>query len=295
MKIIDDLKLNFLKAEGLFRLMAVNVAVFLIMSLLKLIFFLAGDKSGGLHNILEWVSLPASLGQLAVKPWTLISYMFVHENFFHILFNLIILFWAGKLFCDMLGSSRVVVVYLLGGLWGALLYVLMYNIMPVFADSVHLSMLIGASAGVIAVLCAIAALVPDYIVHLIFLGPVRLKYVAIFLVLLYLVSIPDGNAGGNISHLGGALYGFLYTRSLKAGGNPGSWLEKLLGRLTSAGKPKLKMVHRNQTGGSYRDPSSRQEVIDAILDKISRSGYSSLSAEEKEVLFRASKNTNPEK
>jgi hypothetical protein len=171
----------------------------------------------------------------------------------------------------------------------------MYNIMPVFADSVHLSMLIGASAGVIAVLCAIAALVPDYIVHLIFLGPVRLKYVAIFLVLLYLVSIPDGNAGGNISHLGGALYGFLYTRSLKAGGNPGSWLEKLLGRLTSAGKPKLKMVHRNQTGGSYRDPSSRQEVIDAILDKISRSGYSSLSAEEKEVLFRASKNTNPEK
>jgi hypothetical protein len=222
--------------------------------------------------------------------------MFIHENFLHILFNMLVLYWTGKIFCEFLGSSKLVAVYILGGLAGAFLYILSYNIFPAFAQSLHFSQLIGASAGVIAVLVAIATMVPDYTMHLILFGPVRLKYIAIFLVLLYVISIPDGNAGGNISHIGGAAFGFFYSRILKKGTNIGSWLEKILDTLQNLFFPskRLKAVHRRSGGrrsaSAPSDSTPRQEVIDAILDKISRSGYSSLSKEDKEILFKASKN-----
>jgi len=204
---------------------------------------------------------------------------------------MLVLFWTGKIFCDFFNSSKVVAVYLLGGIAGALLYLSAYNIFPAFSNELPLSKLIGASAGVVAVLVAIATLVPDYSVHLLFFGPVRLKYIAIFLVLLYLISIPEGNAGGNIAHIGGALFGFTYTRLLRKGTDTGRWMEKLLNAATGILKPspKIKVVHKRGQAHSGNSPS-QQEVIDAILDKITRSGYSSLTAKEKEILFNASKN-----
>lgn len=295
MKLIDEIKMSFTRSEGLFRLMFLNIGVFLLISVTKLIFFLAGSGSDLLSRIVSQVALHADFGWLVTHPWSLITYMFVHVNFLHILMNMLILFWSGKLFCEYLTSSRIVAVYVLGGIAGGLFYMISYNTFPVFSDSVSLSSLIGASAGVLAVLVAIATLIPNYQMHLLLFGPVKLKYIALVFTLIYLISIPDGNSGGNISHIGGIVFGFAYTRLLQKGFNMGGWLEKLLGAITGMFKPasRIKVVHksdrmRRATGTPH------QEVIDTILDKISRSGYSSLTKEEREILFKASKTPDKE-
>lgn len=289
MKFIDELKLNFIKSEGVFRLMLINIVIFLGIAAIKLVSFLAGAEFSFLHAIIDKLAFKSNFSSLFTQPWSLITYMFVHENFMHILFNMLILFWTGKIFCDFMSSSKVVAVYLLGGIFGALLYMISYNLFPVFADTVAFSKLIGASAGVIAVLVAIATLVPNFTVHLIIFGGVRLKFIALSLILLYIISIPDGNAGGNISHLGGALFGFLYTKSLQGGNNIGLWLENLLQSAMGWFQPssKIKVVHRRSKSNDSSS-KTKQEVIDSILEKISRSGYSSLTKNEKEILFNES-------
>ena len=294
MRLIDEIRMSFTRAEGLFRLMALNIAVFLCIGITKLILFLSGGDSVFLLIAIDKLAVKSAVSGLISQPWSLITYMFVHENFLHILFNMLILFWTGKIFCEFMSSRKLVVVYILGGIAGALLYILSYNIFPVFKTTVDVSKLIGASAGVIAVLVAIATLVPNYTMHLLLFGPVKLKYIAIAMVILYVISIPDGNAGGNISHLGGAIFGFAYTTILQKGLDIGSWLEKLTDWIMGIFQPsrRIKMVHKKSafSGKSSSANAPRQEVIDTILDKISRSGYSSLSKEEKETLFKASKN-----
>lgn len=294
MKLIDEIKMSFTRSEGLFRLMFLNIVVFLLISVTKLIFFLAGSGSEHLTFFVSQVALHADFGWLLTHPWSLITYMFVHVNFLHILMNMLILFWSGKLFCEYLTSSRIVAVYLLGGIVGGLFYMISYNTFPVFSESVSLSSLIGASAGVLAVLVAIATLIPNYQMHLILFGPVKLKYIALVFTLIYLISIPDGNSGGNISHIGGIVFGFAYTRLLQKGINMGGWLEKMMSAVTGLFRPssRIKVVHKSDR---MRKASGtpHQELIDSILDKISRSGYSSLTKEEKEILFKASK--TPEK
>ena len=180
---------------------------------------------------------------------------------------------------------------------GALFYLIAFQLFPVFEASRGATLLIGASAGVIAVVVAIATLLPNYTMHLLLFGAVRLKYIAIVLVLLYLISIPNGNAGGHLAHLGGAFFGFLYTKLYRAGTDTGLWLEKFFALITGLfdGKSQIKVVHRGRpvAGETARSGQPRQEVIDAILDKISRSGYSSLTEKEREILFKASKGKNP--
>lgn len=295
MKTIDEIRMNFVKAEGLFRLMIINISIFLVIGLIKVITYLTGSGNGLIHSIIDVLAMKAYLPGFIQQPWSLITYMFIHEDFLHILFNMLVLFWTGKIFCDFLNSKKLVVVYLLGGISGALLYMLAYNFFPAFSQSLVISKLIGASAGVIAILAAIATYLPNYAVHLFLFGAVRLKYLAAFLILLYVISIPDGNAGGNISHLGGAVFGFTYIKLLRAGTDSGRWLEFLLDSILRLTKPpdKFKVVHRSATqAGKINVPrgASSQETIDAILDKISRSGYSSLTKSEREILFNASKN-----
>ncbi len=292
MRLIDEIRLSFTRSEGLFRILVFNVSFFLVIGLMKAVLFLSGSGFGLVNSIIDVLAVKSSLVELMKQPWSLVTYMFVHENFLHILFNMLVFFWTGKIFCEFLGSRKVVAVYVLGGLAGAFVYILSYNLFPAFSQAVEFSKLIGASAGVIAVLVAIATLTPDYTMHLLIFGAVRLKYIAIFLVLLYVISIPDGNAGGNISHLGGAAFGFIYTRSLRAGVDIGNWLERIFDFFLNLFNPskKLKAIHRNTVvKGRQVDGVPRQEIIDSILDKISRSGYSSLSKEEKEILFKASK------
>lgn len=291
-KLLNDIKLSFGNAKALYRLMLINVLVFLTVQIIRLAFFFTGnDASEASQLIAHYFGLYASVDLFITKPWTFITYMFLHIEFFHIFFNLLIFYWTGRLFTEYLGNDKLWAIYILGALTGAFLYVVAYNVLPVFNQSVNAANLMGASAGVIAVMVAIATLLPDYTVMLLIFGQVKLKYIALFSVLLYAISIPDGNAGGNIAHLGGALFGFMMIRQLRSGNDLTAWLINLAQRFS---KPKIRVVHSKKnkaTDEEYLErQKAKQETIDQILDKISQSGYGSLTAEEKEILFKASKN-----
>lgn len=265
-------------------LIGINVLVFLIINVPATLFRLMGN--GLLDNFSnEYLALPSYLPKLATRFWTPVTYMFMHHDIFHILFNMLWLFWMGKIFEEYLGNKRLVNLYIMGGLAGALFYVLAYNIFPLFADSVAIATVIGASASVMAIVVATATLLPDYTIYLMFIGPVKLKWVAIFYVIIDFLSITGPNAGGEIAHLGGALLGFIYIKQLKGGRD---WSRSVDNMFTQ--RPKVKVVSQNKSYQQQSTSVPRQEEIDHILDKISHSGYESLNKHEKEVLFRASKN-----
>lgn len=288
MNLINDIKLQFGRATGLFRIMAINIGIFLLITLTRTILYLFTGDGSAIDLVVSKLSLPADPATVMYQPWSLFTYMFLHTDVLHILFNMLILYWTGRLFTEYLGNEKLWATYLLGGLTGAVLYIISFNLFPVFAGAKTIAFLLGASAGVIAVLVAVATLLPDYIVHLLILGPVKLKYVAIVSILLYFISIPLGNAGGHIAHLGGALFGFIMIRQLRSGRDLTAWL-------TGIGKKKAKMkvVSRqaSRPGGEvqFQDTASdSQEVVDRILDKINKSGFDSLTRHEKEILYRAS-------
>lgn len=289
---IRDIRLSFGNATALYRLMMINVLVFLVIQAIRLLLFLTGNHADSFMDYAYHLSLPASFATLLSNPWSIITYMFLHFSFMHIFFNMLILFWTGKLFTEYLGNDKLWATYILGGLAGAICYLVVYNVFPVFSQGIDSARLLGASAGVIAVMVAIATLLPDYTVQLLLFGPVKLKYIALFSILLYAISIPDGNAGGNIAHLGGAFFGFIMVKQLKKGNDLTAWLVKIAALFN---KPRMRVVaSQKKRGASEADYAerrkSRQETIDKILDKISQSGYESLTAEEKDILFKASKN-----
>jgi membrane associated rhomboid family serine protease len=230
----------------------------------------------------EYLNLPAYLPRLLDHFWTPVTYMFMHAGFFHILFNMLWLYWMGQIFEEYLGNKRTIGLYILGGLTGALFFVLAYNFLPAFSGVVAGSTVVGASASVMAIIIATATLLPDYSISLMFIGPVKLKWIAIFYVLIDFLSIAGPNAGGEIAHLGGALFGFIYIKQLQRGHD---WI----GAINKIFKPqsKMKVAAKNSERNSSSKP--RQEEIDRILDKISQAGYDSLNKQEKEILFRASK------
>ncbi len=269
--------------------MMINIVVFLLITISEAIFYLFNLNDAGLNYLILKLSLPAGFNELLYQPWSLVTYMFLHKGFSHILFNMLILFWTGKLFTEYLGNDKLWAVYLLGGILGGLFYMLSYNLFPVFQNATQFAYLVGASAGVIAVLVGIATLLPDYTVHLLLIGPVRLKYVAIVSILIYAISIPNGNAGGQIAHLGGALTGFLIISRLRKGTDLTSWMVRLFSP-ASSGK-KMKVVSRNKSSNQVETPfgpAATQETIDRILDKINKSGFDSLTKEEKDILFKVS-------
>jgi membrane associated rhomboid family serine protease len=284
---------------ALSQLILVNVAVWFALALVQVGGFLSeppgmrGDVLW-LNNLLAWIGVPASVPILMIKPWTIITYMFVHEGFWHLFFNMIWLFWFGKIFMEFMPGKKIYTIYFIGGIAGALTFVLAYNIFPVFSDSLDLSTTIGASASVLAITIATAVLVPDYTVNLMFIGPVKIKYIALFSVILDVLMIRSGNAGGHFAHIGGALSGVLYILFIRNNVAHLLGLSFLKSFKFSPFKPKpLHKVH--STGRPLSDEEYnklkvlKQQKIDHILDKISRSGYSSLSAEEKDILFNSSK------
>lgn len=283
----NELRIAFSGKSHLRNLIGINVLIFLVFAMVKLIGFLSGSNAPVILS--EWVGLSSDMGKLAYRPWTFITYMFVHFDFFHVLFNLLVLYWTGRIFSDFLPQSKLTTTYVIGGLAGGLAFVLMYNTIPVFAAQKEFALLVGASAGVLSVMAAAAVLAPNYPVHLLLFGEVRLKYIAVLLTILYLFSIPDSNSGGNIAHLGGVLAGFTYIKFFQRGWDVGKWIEFAF---TYRNKPgKFKVVHtkvQSKVNISTKKPNDNQEVIDSILDKISRSGYQSLTKSEKEALFKAS-------
>jgi membrane associated rhomboid family serine protease len=211
--------------------------------------------------------------------------MFLHDGFFHLLFNMLWLYWIGQIMHEYLGNRKIYEAFFAGGVAGALTFIISYNVFPVFQHVRDVQFAVGASAGVLAVVVATATLLPEYGIQLLFFGNVKLKYIALITIVLDLISIPQGNQGGHIAHLGGALFGFIYIKYIYKYGNliPDSWLNVF------QRKNKIKIYHRTTYMKVQSDDKPTQQEIDAVLDKISRSGYDSLSKREKEILFKASK------
>jgi len=295
MSFIDDAK-RMLKnpAKETYRFIAINAFVFLFISILGVIAFLFRLTNLPGEWLVNQLSVPADLKVLIFKPWTIITYMFTHKSFFHILFNMLWLYFFGQLFEEYLGGRKLNYTYILGGITGAVLYIFAFNIFPVFKTDLSIAIALGASASVMAIVVGTATLLPDYSVSLILIGPVKIKYIALVTVLIDLLSIGSGNAGGHIAHLGGALYGFIYVKQLNSGRDLSLVIQKPLSKVSGmfSGKNKLKVAHKNPSGKS-RDSGIEQHVIDSILDKISKSGYESLSKEEKNLLFKSSNNEQP--
>jgi membrane associated rhomboid family serine protease len=301
-EIFDEIKASFQRGTMLTRLIYVNLGVFLVFMILGVVGFLFKAQI----QAAEWFMLPADISRILTKPWSIFTYMFLHTGFLHILFNMIWLYFGGRIFLEYLNNRKLLSTYLLGGLAGGLLYILSFNALPVFQEILPKSQALGASASVLAILIAIATFVPNYTVRLFVLGDVKLKYIAIFSVAMDVISIPSGNAGGHIAHLGGALFGYLYATQLKNGKNISAGLERFLDRffnwISSLGtrNASMKTVYRSNSGSnkSYNTRSdqeyhanreARQNRMDEILDKIKDSGYESLTAEERKFLFEFSK------
>jgi membrane associated rhomboid family serine protease len=294
--ISEMLKQAFLGNNILSRLMLINAVIFLLVSIISLFTYLFATETGviaapALSIIGKYMALPSSFEVLATKPWTIITYMFLQEDFFHLLFNLIMLYFGGLLFNEYLGEKRLLWTYIAGGISGALFFLVAFNLFPVFESISGIAVAIGASASVLAIIIAVATYVPDYSIHLLFIGKVKLKYVAIIFVLIDLLSIPSGNPGGHIAHLGGATWGFLYAILLKTRGMDLYRFFNLSAGVSYKKNTFSSKAHKRPVSDDEYNAKKKksQEKIDEILDKISKSGYSSLTKEEKELLFKTSK------
>ena len=213
---LNEIKKIFINKSSLSQLILINIIVWLIIRIISVILFLFNNE-GGIQHLIIWLGVPANLDLLITRPWTLFTYMFLHYDFWHILFNMLWLFWFGKIFLEYLSSKQLVSTYILGGLAGAILYVISYNIFPVYRDVFPNSVALGASASVMAIIVAIAFYVPNYTIHLMFIGLIKIKYIAIVSVILDFMMIRSGNSGGHIAHLGGALWGLYFIYLLKKG------------------------------------------------------------------------------
>jgi len=295
MGIWNDIKRTFLSGNSLIKLIYINIGVFLLISLAAIIGFLLNNPA--LSEIsLAQLAVPASLRILLLKPWTLITYMFTHKDIWHILFNMLWLYWFGKIFLEYLDQKKLVAVYLLGGLSGAVVYVLSFNIFPAFTGLIAESVAIGASASVMAVVIAVAAYVPDYSINLFLLGRVKIKYMALAIFILTSVMDFSVNSGGKLAHIGGALLGYLYALNLKRGRDIGKGFNRIIDFFATIFKPRKRMKVTYKKPASNYDFNKRkadhQSRINGILDKISKGGYDSLTREEKDILFSESQKKN---
>lgn len=291
---IEDIKKQYKNGSALIKLIFVNVGVFLAVYIIGNVLYLLNiGSSDVLFNAL---SLPASFSEIIGQPWSLVTYMFLHKGLWHMSMNMLVLYFGSQIFGQFLNQKKLVLVYILGGLVGGLLYVLSFNLFPVFSEVMPSSIALGASASVMAILVAAATYVPDFVVRLMFIGEVKLKYIAMGYLVLDIVSIQGSNSGGHIAHLGGALFGFMYIQQLKKGRDFTVGFSQFLDYLKAFFKPRknMKVVYKKQgktkTNQAYNNQKvNNQKRIDVVLDKISKSGYDSLSADEKAILFDASK------
>jgi membrane associated rhomboid family serine protease len=295
MGIWDDLKSTFRNGSSLIRLIYVNIAVFILITIFAALGFLLNNPAIS-DKVIDLLSVPASLKIFIIRPWTIITYMFVHKDIWHILFNMLWLYWFGIIFLEYLDQKKLVAVYLLGGISGAIVYILSFNVFPAFTGIVADSVAIGASASVMAIVIAIAAYVPNYTVNLFLFGKVKIKYMALAIFVLTSVMDFSVNSGGKLAHMGGALFGYVYTLNLRQGRDIGKRFSSLIDDLAGIFKPKkkLKVTHKKpSTEYEYNKMRTEQQArINQVLDKISKGGYDSLTKEEKETLFRESQKKN---
>jgi membrane associated rhomboid family serine protease len=293
--IINDLKAAFARGNIYIRLIFINVGVFLVVAVGGLVLQLFNRTA---EPLLRWVELPASFPLWLRQPWSLLTYMFMHADVLHILFNMLWLYWFGSLFLLFFSARHLRGVYLLGGICGGLLYMVSYNVFPYFAPLVDRSFLLGASASTLAIVAATAYREPNYPIRLLIFGTVKLKYLALVVIGADLLFITSGNGGGHLSHLGGALAGLWFAAALSRGRDVTAWINSALDGVASLfrhrpRRPKMKVHYGGSSRQQDYDYNARRKAendeIDRILDKLKKSGYDSLSSKEKKSLFDASK------
>lgn len=299
MTIFNEILSKYRSSSALMRLVLVNVGVFLLIRLLCLALYFGGVGS---EAVLGWIVAPSDFGALLHRPWTLLTYMVAHYDVFHLLFNMLWLYWLGRLFMEYFTSKQLVALYVMGGVGGALVYALGYAVLPVFAGR-H-DVLIGASASVLALIAAMAVYAPDYRVGLLFFGQVSLKWLAIGVVVLMVLGSGEGQIGAQLAHLGGGLVGVLYAWQMRRGHDITAWLNRLIDAIANLLRPrgrkgvgepvggKAYHYHQSERAGGNESQATQnaptEEEIDIILAKLKRSGYGALTEEEKATLFRAS-------
>lgn len=276
------------QADMVTKIIVINVIIFLVANIFIHIIGFSDPSYFELRYVSAYLALPSSPVELLFHPWTLVTYMFLHTNLMHLLFNMLWLYWIGIIFVDFMGQQRVLYVYLLGGLAGGVLFILTSNTFLPESGGY----LMGASAGIMAVVIAAAVLVPDYELYLLFFGRVKLKYLALGAFLLSTVVDFSVNSGGKVSHIGGALFGYIYMQQYRKGNDISAWLDNLFKSMPSIvtlfkGR---KYLRGNAATKKNISAIENQKKIDEILDKISHSGYDALSKEEKDYLFKAKKN-----
>jgi membrane associated rhomboid family serine protease len=294
MNIIETIKQTFKQGNSNIKLIYINAGVFILLKL-TLITLLLFNVSG--NSIVSYLAIPADLSQLVYRSWTPLTYMFLHEGFLHIFFNMFTLFWFGRIFLMFFSEKQLVGLYIIGGLLAAIIFIIAYNLFPYYAPTLHQSILLGASGSIMAIIVATAFRSPDMELQLLFLGSIKLKYIAVFFVLTSLFGITSNNGGGELAHLGGALAGYLFFVSLRQGKDLTKVVSRILDTINNLFGPRKLRVKPN----SYRRNSTMNDAefnmnkarkmadIDRILDKIKTSGYESLSSEEKKRLFEQGK------
>ena len=305
--IIEEIKRVFRQGGIVTRVIGINVVLFVLFALARVVLKLFGvDDSPWLH----FLELPASLPQLAVRPWTLITYMFMHANVWHLLFNMLWLYWFGQMALYFFSARHLRGLYVVGGLMGGVLYVVAYNLFPLFAPQLSSSLLVGASASILAIVVATAVKEPNYPLRLMLIGSISMKWLAVITVLIDMLLIASTNAGGHIAHLGGALAGWWFAAGLKKGYDITAWVNSIIDfvggifhpaayrtnikvhkpkrekKPISSGKKRKKKASESPVNDHAKKQQS--DEIDRILEKIKKSGYAGLTAEEKRKLFEAS-------
>lgn len=292
-KFISDFKMKFKRGDIVTQLLYINVGVFLLVSLVNIALMLFKLPT---HFYVNYLELPALLAQFLYQPWSILTYMFMHANLLHLLFNMLWLYWFGQLFLLFFSGRHLRGLYILGGICGGILYMTAFNVFPYFSDVVHISYLLGASASVLAIVFAVGVSQPEYEVQFLLIGRVKLKYVTLAVFLIDLLFITSDNGGGHIAHIGGALAGWWFAIGLRQGKDVTKWINNCIDLLAGGwkrkpSKPKMK-VHYNDKQKDYDYNARRKkqnDEIDHILDKLRKSGYNSLSDAEKKSLFDASK------
>jgi membrane associated rhomboid family serine protease len=289
MSIIDEIKRSYYTGGVLTRFIYVNIGVFLFVRLFQIFFTFSGVP----YPVLDWLSVPSDITSLILKPWTIITYMFLHYDLIHIIVNVLVLYWFGKLFLMFFSARQFVGVYFLGGITGAIFYIIIYNLIP--ALSVHHSILMGASASIMSLLFSTARYRPDFTVYLMFIGPAKLKYIALVYFFLDLIGISAmSNTGGSLAHIGGAAFGWYFADRIMKGKDITIVFNNFIDKTVSLFKKKPKMTVSYKRPVSDIDYNARkvkkQAELDRILEKIKKSGYDSLTKQEKKFLFEESKN-----
>ena len=294
----NEIKSFIRQNSVLSNLLLINVSIWILFNVINVyLYLIKAAVPSDIEEIIHNFAVPASIPNLLSHPWSIVTYMFLHFDFLHILFNMLWLYWFGTIFLQYLSSRQLLQTYFWGGLSGGLLYIIAFNLFPVFVPSVSQSYAIGASASIMAIVTAISYYVPNYTIQLLFFGKIKIFYLAIILFVFDFFNISQGNSGGHIAHIGGAIWGFLYITMLQKGyfkssRRPMDWMEKLRQMISKTkGKKNSRSGFDNRpvTDEHYNlNKIANQKRIDEILEKISRGGYESLTKTEKEFLFQSS-------